>query len=147
MSDEGAGAGPGARGGRDLARLLAGLDPALDERPRVFVEVPAGREVEWAGRALGLVREAEGVTLVLDAAEAAAAGLPPGPAWARITLRVESDLQAVGLLAAVAARLAARGIAVNPFAGVHHDHLLVPWPRRHEALAELRALAAEGRGG
>lgn len=146
MSDEDSGPGAGAPGGRDLARLLAGLDPVLDERPRVFVEVAAGRETEWAGRALGLVREAEGVTLVLDAAEAAAAGLPAAPAWARITLNVESDLEAVGLLAAVAARLAARGIAVNPLAGLHHDHLLVPWRRRHEALAELRALAADSRG-
>ena len=69
-------------------------------------------------------------------------GLPAEPRWARITLTVHSDLAAVGMMAAVAAELASAGIPVNPVAGWFHDHLLVPWDRREEAVRRLEQLAA-----
>jgi len=130
-------------GERDLARLLGGLEPRLDPRPHRFVTVAAGAEPEWSRQAFARVVEPEGITLV--AAEETDPALASGAAgrWARITLSVHSALDAVGLIAAVAARLAARGIAVNPIAGARHDHLLVPWERREEALEELRRLARE----
>lgn len=84
--------------------------------------------------------------MIVDAARAESAGAPPGPAFARLTLRIHSDLEAVGLIAAVAGRLAAAGIAVNPIAGLRHDHLLVPWEERSRALGELLALAREAGG-
>jgi RimJ/RimL family protein N-acetyltransferase len=43
-------------------------------------------------------------------------------------------------MAAVAGRLAAEGIGVNPWAAWHHDHLFVPWERREAALETLRGL-------
>jgi hypothetical protein len=136
MSDSG-------RGERDLARLLRGLEPRLDPRPHRFVTVAAEAEPGWSRRAFARVVEPEGVTLVV--AEETIPGPATGaePRWARITLSVHSALDAVGLIAAVAGRLAARGIAVNPVAGARHDHLLVPWERREEALEELRRLARE----
>ena len=48
-------------------------------------------------------------------------------AW--LTLSIQSSLEAVGLTAAVSARLAERDIACNVLAGYHHDHLLVPVAR------------------
>ena len=78
-----------------------------------------------------MIREAEGVTIVR-----------PGEGWARITLTIHSSLEAVGLTAAVAAALAARGISANMIAAVHHDHVFVPWERREEAMTALRELAA-----
>ncbi len=78
-----------------------------------------------------LIREEEGWTIVL-----------PDPAgdWARISLTVHSDLAAVGLTAAISGALAAAGIAANVVAGFHHDHILVPWERRQEALDILYSL-------
>jgi hypothetical protein len=40
----------------------------------------------------------------------------------------------------IASRLAELGISVNVVAGLHHDHLFVPWDRREDALACLRTL-------
>ena len=67
--------------------------------------------------------------------------LGAGEPWARISLTVQSDLAAVGLTAAFARALAAEGISCNVIAGVHHDHLLVPWDRRDDAMATLRRLS------
>jgi uncharacterized protein len=136
---------PPEHGERDLGRLLAGLDPHLEARPRVIVRLPEADAGSWLGEALAVVRETEATTLVLDAEAAKRAGLPAVATWAQITLRVYSDLEAVGLVAAVSTRLAAHGISVNALAGFHHDHLLVPWERREEALGALSELAREWR--
>jgi hypothetical protein len=72
------------------------------------------------------------------------AGAGEGAAFARITLMVHSALEGVGLTAAVAAALAEVGIACNVVAAFHHDHLLVPWDRRDEALVLLQRLATTG---
>ncbi|HCH64870.1 MAG TPA: acetyltransferase, partial [Deltaproteobacteria bacterium] len=59
-------------------------------------------------------------------------------AW--ITLTVHSDLQAVGLTAAVASALTAVGVSCNVVAGAHHDHLFVPEGMADRAMAALRDL-------
>ncbi|WP_414640799.1 ACT domain-containing protein [Archangium sp.] len=58
-----------------------------------------------------------------------------------LTLSVHSSLEAVGFLAAVTTRLAARGISVNPVSAYFHDHLFVPSARATESLALLAGLA------
>jgi len=122
---------------RDLERLLRGMEPVLHAPPYGFAV--------WGGGALAFapfatVAEEEGLTVVAPLAELEAAGMGSQP-WARISLTVHSDLAAVGLTAAFAAALAAEGISCNVIAGLHHDHLFVPWDRRDTALAALRALA------
>jgi hypothetical protein len=122
---------------RDLAVLLATMEPVLHSEPYGYAV--------WAGGALPVapfatVREAEGLTVVAPLAEMQAAGMASAP-WARISLTVASDLAAVGLTAAFAAALADREISCNVIAGYHHDHLFVPWERRHDALAALMALS------
>lgn len=129
-------------GERDLSRLLTGLAPELEAEPRVFVRIDGEPAAEIVAASFAIVREREGVTVVLDAADAARFGLPIEPRWAWITLTVHSDLAAVGMMAAVAAELASAGIPVNPVAGWYHDHLLVPWERREEAVRRLEELAA-----
>ena len=73
------------------------------------------------------------------AAAAERAGQPVVVRLAWLTLTVHSSLEAIGLTAAVSARLADEGIACNVLAGYHHDHLLVPVERADDA---VRALAA-----
>lgn len=121
----------------DLEDMLAGMAPALHERPyRIVPHGPDEDTIEILGKVFAFIREDEGTTMVVRGREA-----DPGPHFARITLTVHSDLEGVGLTAAVASALAEAGIACNVIAAFHHDHLLVPWERREEALAILRQLS------
>ena len=58
----------------------------------------------------------------------------------RITLRVFSALDGVGLTAAVANALATRGIACNVVTAYRHDHIFVPSDRAQEAIEALHEL-------
>jgi hypothetical protein len=122
---------------RDLARLLATMEPVLHPEPHGYAVWPDG---PLPVAPFATVREAEGLTVVMGLEALRAAGMDPDP-WARISLTVHSDLAAVGLTAALATALAAEGISCNVIAGLHHDHLFVPWDRRADALAALERLS------
>jgi hypothetical protein len=92
-------------------------------------------------RPVAIVREAEGLTLVLRQDEADAAGLAYDVVLEWVTLRVHSALEAVGMTAAFSAALAAAGLSCNVVAGLHHDHIFVPAGRGAQAVEVLRALA------
>jgi hypothetical protein len=85
--------------------------------------------------------EAEGITVIAPVADLLGAGIACADPWARISLTVHSDLAAVGLTAAIATALAAKGISANVVAGFFHDHVFVRWDRRAEAMAVLKDLA------
>lgn len=124
-------------GGTDPDVLLRELRPSLHPTPVVYTvadELPQGCTI------FATVREPEGLTLVLEQAEADWLGLAYDYVAAIITLTVHSSLQAVGLTAAVSQALTAAGISCNVTAGAFHDHLLVPWDRRADALAALQEL-------
>ncbi|APG02920.1 hypothetical protein BJI69_02670 [Luteibacter rhizovicinus DSM 16549] len=130
-----AGSAPGLT---DLRALLAALDPELDPVPKRFLHASHEKARERMADALMMFREAEGTTLIVDVDDEI-----PGNdrmLWARITLRVQSSLTAVGLMAAVSAALAKRGIPCNPVSAFLHDHLFVPWDRRDDALDALSHL-------
>jgi hypothetical protein len=128
-----------------LPLLLRSMNPRLDPGSYGFYDFESDEQAgELVGEALGLFREDESITLILPSSIALSAGLPEVPAWARITLTVHSSLMAVGLLAAVTRTLADAGIPINAVSAVHHDHLFVPWDRRHQALAVLEALSQKG---
>lgn len=133
---------PNLSGESDLQRLLAGLAPVAAPVGYVFTSIRDDR-VPPGIEPFATVAEDEGLTLVLTQQQADGAALPYDFVASRITLRIHSDLAAVGLTAAVAARLAAAGISCNVIAGTFHDHLFVPRDRAERALAELRTLAAE----
>ncbi|MDF1501610.1 ACT domain-containing protein [Roseisolibacter sp. H3M3-2] len=138
-----------ATGETDLATLLATLRPALLDGEFVFVSLPAEAAAAHLAAAFAMVREEEGVSLVLRAAYARACGVWRGGATFRcVTCRVHSSLEAVGMTAAMAAALAARGIPANVIAGALHDHLFVPAGRADDAVAVLSALGdPRARGG
>jgi hypothetical protein len=115
----------------------APLDPTSDGQPYVFVSVPA---LPVGVRPVATVEEPEGLTVVLPKAEADRHGLAYGLVAARITLGLQSELDVVGLTAAVSAALAASSISCNVVAGAHHGHLFVPFDRAPEALGIVRAL-------
>lgn len=134
-------AAPGGAPVRDTAAMIAGMDPVLVPGTVAFATLTAADAIaEALPGARALVREAEGVTLVLPLGHPALpeAALP----MRQITLRVASALDGVGLTAAVATALAAAEIPCNVIAGFHHDHLFVPEGRAEEALEVLRRRAA-----
>jgi hypothetical protein len=126
---------------RDLARLLAEASPELHPRALAVVALDGFAAPELPeGALIGAFREAEGLTLYVDAEAAEAARLPVAFRAAWITMTVHSALDAVGFTAAFSAALAEKGISCNVVAAARHDHLLVPWERGEEAMAALRAL-------
>jgi hypothetical protein len=127
-----------APGLTDLRALLAALDPELDPVPKRFLHASHEKARMRMADALMMFREAEGTTLIVDVDEDSLGN--DRMLWARITLRVQSSLTAVGLMAAVSAALAKRGIPCNPVSAFLHDHLFVPWDRRDDALDALSHL-------
>ncbi len=121
----------------DLAELLRSMRPELLDGEFVFCSVPTAPD---GLTAVATIREDEGLTLVLPAEEAVAAGLSGTFRCRQITLRVQSALSAVGLTAAFATALGNDGIPCNVIAGYHHDHLFVPVADADRAMAALAAL-------
>jgi hypothetical protein len=126
---------------RDGRAMIAAMQPRLDPRIWRFVLVSPDTAPQLLGTAIGTFREDEGVTAIVPAALAEELGIE-GPDFARITLMVHSDLEDVGLTAAVSGALAEAGIACNMVAAFHHDHAFVPSNRADEAIDVLRKLAA-----
>lgn len=130
-------------GEKNLQTLLASIHPVLREGEYVYVLWPHGRPLAPGIEAA--VREAEGLTVVLPRAEADSLGLPYDFVAAWITLQVHSELEAIGLTAAVGKALTDARISCNVLAGFHHDHLLVPVADAARALEALAELSAESR--
>jgi hypothetical protein len=125
-------------GKRALDALLLEMRPQRRTGRFVFVTVPTVLE---GVESVASVWEPEGLSLVLEQAEADRLGLDYEFVAAMITLGVHSALDAVGLTAAVARALADADMSCNVVAGRFHDHLFVPVERAHEALGLLAALS------
>lgn len=120
----------------DLQQLLSHMEPVLHPSPYGYAVTDTAVPGSFA-----IVAEDEGLTVIAPQEALVLAGVDPGPPWARISLTIHSDLAAVGLTAAFARALADRGISANVVAGFHHDHIFVPWTRRHDAMAALQELS------
>jgi hypothetical protein len=122
-------------GERELDRLVAQLSARRNPGEYVFATVAGEPPPDLTP--VATIREAEGLTLVLDRTAADGAELPYDFVAAWLTLEVHSALDVVGLTAEVSGRLADGGISCNVIAGYFHDHLFVPVDRAGEALALL----------
>ncbi|HEY0776829.1 MAG TPA: ACT domain-containing protein, partial [Gemmatirosa sp.] len=126
---------------RETRAMLAAMSPELRPGEYVFCTVPANvADAYHALDPLGWFCEAEGVSLILERGAAVSAGLEASAPMRCITLAVHSALDGVGLTAAVATALAARGIPANVVAAFHHDHVFVPSSAAADAVAALRAV-------
>ena len=122
----------------DLQQMLKGMEPVLAPVPYGIVTVAA---LPPALAPFATVAEAEGLTVIARQSDLAAADISGSDDWALISLTLHSDLAAVGLTATFAKALADKAISANVIAGYYHDHILVQWDRRHDALAALRSLS------
>jgi hypothetical protein len=125
----------------DLTAMLRGVEPVLAPEAYGIVSLaalPAGL-VPFA-----TVAEAEGLTVIAGQRALIAAGVAEAEGaarWARISLMLHSDLEALGLTAAFSTALGEKGISANVVAGYFHDHIFVQWDRAEAAMAALRSLA------
>lgn len=126
---------------RDRETMIAAMQPRLDTERWRFVLVSPDNAPQLLGAAIGTFREDEGVTAIVPSGLADELNIE-GPDFARITLMVHSDLEGVGLTAAVATSLGDAGIACNMVAAFHHDHAFVPESKGKQALSVLTDLAA-----
>ena len=123
----------------DLGTLIRSMEPVLNPGTYVYASVPLGTDVSRVD-CVATVREPEGLTLVLPEEAAQGLGLDVLFRCAWITLRVHSDLHAVGLTASFSTALGQAGISCNVVAGAYHDHIFVPVERADLAMAALRDL-------
>ena len=123
----------------DLGEIVRTMDPRLDPDRYVFTTVRHNAPVPLT--ATCMMREPEGISLVMHERDASALGLVAAFPCRLITLNVNSSLYAVGFLAAITRELASAGISVSPVSAFHHDHLFVPLDRAEEALAILETLS------
>lgn len=119
--------------------MLRGLSPRLNKGRYVYTQVRTG--VPAGVVPVVVVREEEGITLVLAQHEADRLGLRYQFVAAWITLQVHSALGAVGLTAAVSHVLTGAGISANVIAGYTHDHVCVPLERADDAMSALATLS------
>lgn len=126
-------------GETNLAALLCTMEPVLHPEVYVFCTVPPGHLLSQL-TPVATFREAEGLTLIVTAAEAAQAGVAAVYPCRWITLAVHSSLEAVGFLARITGQLAAHGISVNSVSGYYHDHLFVPAERAEQVMQLLHEL-------
>lgn len=120
----------------NLSDILRSMHPVLNPGVYVYALVLDGRDLIGLNPIV-MVREKEGLTVVLEEAVAEKAGLEIIFRSAWITLNVHSDLQAVGLTAAFSAALGQANISCNVVAGVFHDHIFVPAEHADAAMAVL----------
>ena len=125
----------------DLEQLLRSLQPRLMDEAYVFCSLAGHAQEYMALNPVAYFREAEGLTLVVEKQLAQQAGLVFEGVYRQITLTVHSSLEAVGLTAAVAGRLAQEGISANVIAAYYHDHIFVPAEKAQQALTALQSLS------
>ncbi|MEP1961788.1 ACT domain-containing protein [Tateyamaria sp.] len=123
---------------KDTKAMIAGMTPRLTDGVWVYCcEIDMAKAKARVHDAFAMIHEAEGMTLILPYDVAAAHGYNCSLRMRRITLDVFSDLEGIGLTAAVAQALTDAAISCNVVAAFHHDHVLVPEADSERAIEVL----------
>jgi len=126
-----------------LDDLLKNMTPEIQNGDYAFCTVD-GKYSDYTHLSpLACFLEEEGLTLIVPVEAAQKARLAYESVFKQITLTVHSSLDAVGLTAAVATKLASCNISANVVAAYYHDHIFVQKEKADEALSALKELAAE----
>jgi hypothetical protein len=125
----------------EIEELLKSMSPEIRGGECAFCTVE-GELADYVHlNPLATYIEAEGLTLILDVEAAEKANIPFEGKYKQITLTVHSSLEAVGLTAAVSAKLTAYNISANVVAAYYHDHIFVQSDKAEAALAALQEFA------
>jgi len=124
-------------GETNLSKLLESMSPALMPDDYVFCTVQGEYRDFYDLSPLASFKEKEGLTLVVTKEAAMAKNMPFESVFKGITLTIHSSLDAVGLTAAVSAKLAEKGISANVIAAYYHDHIFVQAEKAELAIEAL----------
>ncbi len=126
----------------DLETSLAELQPSVGG-DYIYASVEA---IPPGLTPFATVAEPSGLTLVVEAAAAKENGLDSSELFSRISLGVDTSLNAVGITATIAQTLASRDIPCNVIAGFYQDHLFIPANKAEDALRALESLRQQAQG-
>ena len=124
----------------ELDLLLQSMSPEIQSGEWVFCTVDGNLADYTHLQPLAFVTEPEGLSIIISPEAAIKAKLPFKSTFKQITLTVHSSLEAVGLTAIVATKLASYGISANIVAGYYHDHIFVQKEKATQALKALQEL-------
>ncbi|GKU05364.1 integron cassette protein [Fusarium langsethiae] len=130
-----------------LSKLLSTLTTTLHSTIYVFVTFTDLSKLPPLSETQMLFKESEGVTAIVSKEYAEAHNMDYFFPCKMISLNVTSSLEAVGFMAVIATKLAAKGIGCNPVSGFYHDHIFVPLGREDESSEVLAQIAAENKNG
>ncbi len=123
-------------GETDLKKILRNMEPVVVQGEYVFCSIEEN-QLDYLEQPLLVFRENEGPTVVVTKSVAIQHGFSFDSIWGLISLSIHSNLQSMGLLAAITTQLAKAGISVNAVSAFYHDHLFVPHERITDALSIL----------
>ena len=125
----------------NLQELLTHMQATLMEGDFVFCTLKQAKNSQQL-TPLATFIEQEGTTMVLPASQAQQHDLHFEGTYKHITFNVHSSLEAVGLTAAVASKLAEHNISANVIAAYYHDHIFVPSKDANAAISALKELSS-----
>ncbi len=135
-------------GEEDLSKLIRSMNPSLEDGTFAFYHIPADSaypvQLLTENKVQMLFREKEGWTAILPTDHTGGESIQRTFTCKKITLNVHSSLDALGFLAAITTRLAAKlSIGVNPVSGYFHDHLFVAIGKEEAVMEALKAMVDE----
>ena len=124
----------------ELDQLLKSMSPEMQVGEYAFCTLACDDFNYKQLNPLASFKESEGITVIVSVEVAIQEKLAFSGTFKQITLTVHSSLQAVGLTAAVAGKLASYGISANVVAAYYHDHIFVQTEKAQQALLALKEL-------
>ncbi|KAL9562328.1 hypothetical protein ACKAV7_013411 [Fusarium commune] len=128
-----------------LSKLLSTLTHTVHPTTYVFATFANTSNLPPLSETQMIFKELEGITVIISKDYAESHKIDHFFPCKMISLNVTSSLEAVGFMAVIATRLAAKSIGCNPVSGFYHDHIFVPIGREEESSEVLVRLAAEKR--
>lgn len=133
---------------KSTSAMISSITPTLFPETYIFCTTKGSQPSDsLLASALSIFREDEGLSLILPLEVARNHGFDVSQPMRRITLKVWSALDGVGLTAAVATALTEVGVPCNVVAGFYHDHLFVPGGMEGVAVGCLRGVQERAREG
>ena len=127
-------------GEKNLAKMIKGMTPKLNEGEYVFITLTDVSQISRADT-LCEFKEREGTTVVISKQKADALRLPYDYVASWITLSVHSALEGIGLTALFSSELAKHNISCNVVAAYYHDHIFVDHKQAKMAVEVLKQLS------